>query len=102
MKQGVVEATLAMAEIMFDDEMPISVLVLYPLIFNVLKLSFIYGPTTFSGLRGGLLSIFIDRQGSDEIMAVRDFAAMDDFNESQFTLSASLQLRSGTSRSHLK
>ncbi len=102
MKQGVVEATLAMAEIMFDDEIPISVLVLYPLIFKVLKLSFIYGPTTFSGLRDGLHRLFIDRQGSDEIMAVRDSAAMDDFNESQFTMSASLQLRSGTSRSHLK
>ena len=80
-----------MAEIMFDDEMPISALELYPLIFKVLKLSFIYGPTTFSGLRDGFHRLFIDRQGSDEIMVVNDFALIGDFNDRQFTLSAFLR-----------
>ena len=90
LKQGVGEAALNMAEITLDDGMPILELMLYPLVFKVLEHAIFQVPTTSSGLRDGLHRFFVDRQGSDEVMVVRDSAAMDDVNDSQFTLSASL------------
>ena len=37
-------------------------------------------PTTSSGLCDGLHSVFVERQGGDEIIVVNDFAAMADFD----------------------
>ena len=46
--------------------------------FQSIKILIFDAPTTSSGLCDGLHSIWIERQGGDEIIVVNDFAAMGD------------------------
>ncbi len=71
LKQGVCEPAPAMPKVMAD---------IVTSCFQSIKTLIFNATTTSSGLCDGLDSVFIEWQGSDEIIVVNDFAPMADFD----------------------